>query len=1004
MRAGTPLPGGTAVSRRPLFALVLAAAFPALAPGQQTESEFYAQPRTAPEFWRAARFEIRTGNYERAAERIKGLLDLNPDDRTLFDLVDRPPPGTEGGIGQFLRLRNVPRWYPVDPRGGDKRNQDAKANVEELIRRVSRAVQNELSNPDRIRRYAAALAGRPEEAAFALNELRRSGKAVPPVLVALLSEEPPVDVRSAILGAIPLLGADTVPGFVAFLPAADATTQKDLIGALRARPDYRQLPITADTDPVPTLWYLYGKPDSTDTVKARARDAITAATLKDPTAERDPELRHPAGQLARFARSFLEGTSNLQRLAGDARGEPAHNVWVWDGKTLKEVPMTRAQATEHYGLKYARWALDLQPDSARAQQVFLALAIEHHALRAGGGRPLSRTAPDLHAALATAPFDLLADLLEEAMRARKTAVVLAVTRVIGERTDPRAARPPGKPDAKVPPGRERPALLVKALDYPDPRVQFAAADALLRAPGAPTHGRNAQIVKILAATVLGEPPAEGAKQKVMLGDPDPVRADAVTTVLQRAGFDVEVARTGRQLIRRLQEKADVDLVVLDRHIADPLLRDLLPQIRADMHARTLPLLVVASPDGAAPVNLLTALARLAVVVAFEDLRDNPFQDFRANRADEVDRVQHSPEEMNRLLIGRHRAQLHRMRQAVERAGFSVTPEMADRIEYFSLQTFSPEILNAYAPQLQAQERIVARRLVPPLVLAEAPDAPISVLRARIRADELPSRDEAQRIVNLMRVTASYELELPAERLAAFNKLWDLFSNPEDPKLPPMAPVRDPDAEVRVTRITAQYPGVHVVPALFTEGGFKDALAQAVDPGAPPTSAEERRANARTAMIWLRKMAVGEIPGYQVTEAEPAIRKALLSDELAPLALDALTRMGSREAQIDVANVAAAPERPVPIRTQAASALTEHIQAFGRFITGPQADAITAAAASAEDPDLRSRLLAAQGVLKSDAATTGTRLKQYVPRIEPKGDAPPPKEKEEPKEPKDEGKM
>ena len=142
------------MARRLLFALPLIVLCPLLASGQQTESEFYALPKTAPEFWRAAQFEIRTGSYERAAERIKGLLDLNPDDKTLFDLVDRPPPGTPGGMAQFLRLRNVPRWYPVGLKGDDKRNEEAKANVETLIGKVAGAVERTLANPDRIRRYA----------------------------------------------------------------------------------------------------------------------------------------------------------------------------------------------------------------------------------------------------------------------------------------------------------------------------------------------------------------------------------------------------------------------------------------------------------------------------------------------------------------------------------------------------------------------------------------------------------------------------------------------------------------------------------------------------------------------------------------------------------------------------------------------------------------------------------------------------------------------------------
>ena len=290
------------------------------------------------------------------------------------------------------------------------------------------------------------------------------------------------------LAAIPLLGPDTVPGFVAFLPHADAGVQLDLIGALKSRPDYRSLPLAADTDPLPALWYLYGKPGSTDQVKNRAREAIAAATLRDPAAERDPDLRTAPGQLTAYARKFYDGTGNLPKLPGDVTGQPVHNVWVWDGKTVKETPMSRAQATEHYGLQYARWALDVQPDYAPAQRVFLGIALEHLAMRTGG-RPIAKDAPDLYAALATAPYEQLTELLEEAIRDKKTAVVFNVTRVLGAGGNPGGA-PAGKPGAKAAgPGREgRPALLVKVLDYPDARVQFAAADAILRAGGGPTTG------------------------------------------------------------------------------------------------------------------------------------------------------------------------------------------------------------------------------------------------------------------------------------------------------------------------------------------------------------------------------------------------------------------------------------------------------------------------------------------------------------------------------------
>src|SRR5436305_705010 len=88
----------------------------------------------------------------------------------------------------------------------------------------------------------------------------------------------------------------------------------------------------------------------------------------------------------------------------------------------------------------------------------------------------------------------------------------------------------------------------------------------------------------------------------------------------------------------------------------------------------------------------------------------------------------------------------------------------------------------------------------------------------------------------------------------------------------------PEMNDRIARITAPYKGVNVVPAVFTDAGFKEALAQATDSKAPLVAPAEKKENVRTAIAWLRKMAVGEMPGYDVRPAEAAMRSALFSDD------------------------------------------------------------------------------------------------------------------------------
>ena len=67
----------------------------------------FKKPETVAEFWKAMQFEIEVGRFDLAARLLHGLLDKNPDDKSLLDLgrykrgdlvviVAGAPPGTVG--------------------------------------------------------------------------------------------------------------------------------------------------------------------------------------------------------------------------------------------------------------------------------------------------------------------------------------------------------------------------------------------------------------------------------------------------------------------------------------------------------------------------------------------------------------------------------------------------------------------------------------------------------------------------------------------------------------------------------------------------------------------------------------------------------------------------------------------------------------------------------------------------------------------------------------------
>lgn len=983
--------------RKVLPVCLLLFSMPLVVTGQNA-SDFYLPPKTVPEFWRAARFELRTGNYENAADRIKGLLAKigdAPNDKEVFDFVENPPPGGEAGFAQILRLRNIPKWN-----ANPKLDAEAKANVEKLIEIVTKAVNNELKSEERIRRYIGALSGLQEEATYAIKELRKSGNAVVPVFCNILSNSPEEEIRTSIFRAIPQLGDETVPGLITYINQAETSDRVEIVSALLRRPNFRELVSQASTDPVPTLVYYWGNPKIPETLRNAAANAAKVFLLKDPSKNVAPELRTGAGLLNLFARSFLEGKANLGEPTGAADGVPTYTVWVPDGKTVKEIALSKAATNEHYGLLYARWALDLEPENTTVQETFLSIAIEGQANRTGGVEALAKTAPQLHAILSKASYDLLYNLLEDGIRTKRSTIILAVVRTLGERAELRAAK---SEEIKLgEKSRFRPGLLVKAFDYPDPRVRFAAADALLRIPGEPQHGRTSEIMKLLTASLAADAPA-GGKQKALYADPDPVRINGISTVLQQAGYEVEAVNSGRQLMKRIQQAADIDIVIVDRHIVDPMLTDLLPQLKADIRGKTLPLFVVASIEGITPVNKLTALARLATVVAFEDLPDHPYVDLPRNE-NELKEVKQFYDAMQALVQGRFTSQVKRMEDLVAKAGFTLDEETRARIRYLTLQTIPYATMDNYAKNLLIEERLAAIKLLSPDTAKELEGAKIAQLRPRISVDPQPSREDTDHIIRLMRITAETEATVLAERLPRLEGTWDSFWSKDLPRLPAIVGVRHPEIEMAVTRKVSGYNRVRVLPAVFTPAGLNEELVQLVDAKAPMLSPAEKKEHAAIAMNWLRKIARGEVLGYRIMQAENEIREALKSDDLGIIAIDTISRMPSKLGQQDLLTVTTTETRPAPLRIAAADGLIRNVQLFGKFVTQPQIDALVESAKVADDLELRGKLNSAVGVLKPDGKATGAQLKTYTPDLTaPKEKAPEPKEekKEDPKEEKKE---
>jgi CheY-like chemotaxis protein len=581
--------------------------------------QFFKKPQTVPEYWKAMQFELEVGRPDLAASMLHALLLSKPSDEALVELADRE------GMAAILRLQSFRPWIAAispDLKETDaeiakleksrddidrltrlrdeakrarkeyqdklKLNDQAEKDATTLVTMVTAAVKKVRGDPKRIASLIGLLSASPEEAAYALKELYKSGALVVPQIIDALRTPGATD-RAELLEALRRLGTDVIPPMVAALDGDDVQLKVDLLDVLRRRAA-RQI--------VPHLWFLAASPAEAPLVRQKASEMLSAFL------ETQPSRLPPAKvALTREAERYYhhEAIFSDPNAVTIWRWENGHVVAGWPGAPT--VPATAAE--EYYGVRFADQALTLDPAYRPAQVVLLSLVLEKGAEKAGVAQPLSKGAPRVHALVSAASPELVDVVLERAMDERRTAVALNCVRALGAMADPSANRPSTKGEP----------VLVRALYYPDRRVQMAAAEAILRGPESIAPATAARVLDVLRRSLAVEPVAKSLP-KVLVGYGSPEFAGRVGDAVRTAGFDAVLVNSGRDVLRRIGQAADIDLLLIDSALPDPGLASLLGQLGADTYAAHLPIILTAPAGREAALRRFTARdSRITVVPA-----------------------------------------------------------------------------------------------------------------------------------------------------------------------------------------------------------------------------------------------------------------------------------------------------------------------------------------------------------------------------------------------------
>lgn len=933
-------------------------------------------PRQLPKsqaIYKQLRTFISEGQYSLSLPLLKDFLDSKPEQQDYIAIYDKY------GSGAFTLLYRVPRWSdnPLEQK-------KAREYVEAIVTQAEAALDQHIRQPQRIAKYIANLGASPEERVFAQAELIRIGVAAVPFMVQEIRNDKDKAIIEGIYELIRRMDPESIAAWIAALDGLNPSQQFGVLSGLIRHEQFLSLQEEVQTSVIPYLWRLMlPNQEIFPPLRQLAQD-----TLRSYLRGSNPilEKRSPEQELLRIARQFYEESPRyrLARKLPDT-SEPVVRLWRWNAndEKLVSVQVPVSWANEYYGLRYARWvAVKEGTHAVDAQVLMLSIVGRAAAWRCQYG-DIAQHEPLAMQLLTTAPPSIREEVFRQAMRQKQTATLVAVLQAARMSADKELAATGARPSGA------KGSLLESALDYPDPLVQFLAADTLLRGPFPLSAGARVKVIDILRRQLQDvhvlPPPAPG---NALYLDPDPRRRDSIVPLLLAAGFRVERFATGRDLLQRLHE-GTADVIIIDRHAVHPPLRELLSQLQADPRWSGIPTVVLASPDQVPSPTLEQLLLRLAALMAVTDpqLPDIPAI-YQPHPND-------PPEVRQRQRLENQKARDATLAQTIQER----------RTRLLHMIDALPLLLNA------EQRRLLELRvdiITCAVLAAQVPIFPSVSPQTSTYIQDLHRRhslfpvhslpDTRLAVEEMLRILQRLEQEVdhvPAAR-ERFEQIY--FQLDAESLGLPVTRYRDLELEARLRRQLQYFPDVFLLPPPASAAEIRDnwfvlwrnsTVVRTAD-------ANYKRSVRARAVAALAQLAACPASSRDVILATSNLLLALGDDNLAPDAMEALVYLPDPMIQPSLMGVVRNPQRSLSLRLQAADTALRHAQRFSPTLPPEQIEPTRQAATLEKDPTLRLRMLAYLNLVAPQPQNFRQELLNYVPS-EPVGTkpAPPPSPKDTP---------
>jgi len=474
---------------------------------------------------------------------LEKLLEAKPDEATLLRLRDKHGPA------MFLRLSN------------DKRLQPESIT---LLEQINAAFRKGATDPVRVDKLIGDLSKTASEREIAILQLRNAGSYGAARLIAALNVSREEAQRKLLLYSLTRMNREIVPA---------------LLGAVEGpNPDLRATVIEAlgwlgQPQAIESLWHPAFAEAEPAAVKLAARQAL--ARLLFGTVKRVGEVSQfgAAAELAKSARRNLRGEGDWL-LNEDGQVE----LWNWNetAGTVAMTPVTIETASIRAALRQARQAFELAPTRIDLNALYWTALMSNEVQEGERGTAIStRPGSAYHVGLQLGP-NVMQSALIEAMSLGEPVVASIALQTLSQTGSARMLKTT----------EGRPSPIVAALNFPDSRVQFAAASAILTWDPAFSFRGASRVVEVLARALN-----DAGKARGIAIDANEQRATTMSAALREMGFESDMAQTGQDGFKIATERGDVGLFLIEANVARWELSQTIANLRSDARTAYIPIVI-----------------------------------------------------------------------------------------------------------------------------------------------------------------------------------------------------------------------------------------------------------------------------------------------------------------------------------------------------------------------------------------------------------------------------